>query len=405
MRALSRPVPFLDLAALHEPIKQELDDAIARVTASGQFVGGEFLDRFETEWAEYCGARHAVGVSNGTDALELALRALGLEEGDEVIVPANTFIATWEAIVAARLVPVPIDVDPQSLLATADAVERACTNRTAAILVVHLFGHPVDMDAVMRLAERHRLFVVEDAAQAHGAIWNGRRIGSIGDAGCFSFYPGKNLGAFGDAGAVVTSDPQIAARVRALSNHGRSPTNSALHELIGSNGRLDGIQSAILSAKLPYLDGWNARRRDIVDAYARSMSTLPVAMPASASTGTSSCHLAVIQTEARDAVRRTLAAKGIGTGVHYPIPCHRQPAFASLKAPPLPVTERAAERILSLPLDPSMTLDDVSYVVAALEFALADRPRPAPSTRTRPFAEPIAATLAPNALGIRGVSS
>lgn len=399
---MPKSIPFFDLAALHQPIKQELDDAMARVAASGQFVGGDFLERFEVEWAEYCGTRFSVGVSNGTVALELALRALGVGEGDEVIVPANTFIATWEAIVAARAVPVPIDVDPHSLLMTSDAIESACSTRTAAIMVVHLFGQPVDMDAVMRVAKRRRLFVVEDAAQAHGAVWNGRRAGSIGDAGCFSFYPGKNLGAFGDAGAVVTNDPQIAARVGALSNHGRSPNDGARHESIGGNGRLDGLQAAILSTKLPHLDDWNASRRKIFNAYSRALTTLPVTMVAAHGSGSSAHHLAVIQTAARDEVRRRLAANGIGTGVHYPIPCHQQPAFAALESTKLPVTERSAERILSLPLGPYLTRDDVGFVVTTLRRVLDEIGPPIQATRSRPVSIPFGPAPAPIVLNVRG---
>jgi dTDP-4-amino-4,6-dideoxygalactose transaminase len=367
---MSNDIPFLDLATLHAEIRPDLDEAFRRVTDSGQFVGGEFVNRFEQEWADYCGTRYAVGVSDGTAAIELALKALGIGDGAEVIVPANTFIATWEAVVAAGVKPAPIDVDPQTLLMTAEAVERACTPRTAAVIVVHLYGQPVDMDAMRAVADRRGIALIEDAAQAHGATWRGKRAGSFGDAGCFSFYPGKNLGAFGDAGAVVTNDRQVADRIRSYANHGRSPTEANRHLVVGSNRRLDGIQAAILSAKLPHLERWNAGRRRVAGFYRNALSGLPVRPVSVAAGAVSVHHLAVIEVDRRDEVRAALSAAGIGTGIHYAEPCHLQPAFPEFGAMSLPVSERAAGRILSLPMGPHVTADQVNRVAGVLAEAV-----------------------------------
>jgi len=366
---MSDTIPFLDLAGLHDEIRPELNEAIHRVTDSNQFVGGALVEKFEEEWARYCGTRYAVGVSDGTAALELSLRALGIGAGAEVVVPTNTFIATWEAVVAAGAVPVPVDVDPQTLLMTADAVDRACTPRTAAVIAVHLFGQPVDMDAMRALADRRGIALIEDAAQAHGATWNGTRTGGFGDAGCFSFYPGKNLGAFGDAGAVTTNDRQVAERIRSLANHGRALNDAQLHVLVGGNRRLDSIQAAILSAKLPHLGRWNAIRRDVADDYRAALAGLQVKSVAIAPGAASSYHLKVVEVEQRDRVRATLANAGIATGIHYAEPCHRQPAFSGFAGERFPVSEAAAGRILSLPMGPHMNTEKVQRVADALRHA------------------------------------
>jgi dTDP-4-amino-4,6-dideoxygalactose transaminase len=364
-------IPLFEVGSLHREIDRELDQAWQQVSRSGRFVGGEFVERFEEEWAQYCGARHCVGVANGTDAIELALAALGIGPGDEVIVPANTFIATAEAVATVGATPVFVDVDPSTLLITASHVEPAITPRTAAIIAVHLYGQPVDMDAIRRVAYAAGVAVLEDAAQAHGASWNGRRVGSHGDAGCFSFYPGKNLGAFGDAGAVVTHDLALAERIRRLGNHGRSATARDRHEVRGRNSRLDGLQAALLSVKLKRLDHWVERRRQIAHNYDAALAGTSVVLQKTAPSAFHSYHLAVARSPNRDQLRSELAVRGVGTGVHYPVPCHHQPAFATQEIPVLPGVERAAEEILSLPLHPHLSDADVERVVRAIEQAVA----------------------------------
>jgi dTDP-4-amino-4,6-dideoxygalactose transaminase len=308
----------------------------------------------------------------------LALTGLGIGAGDEVIIPASTFVATAAAVAAAGATPIFVDVDPATLLMTASAVEAAITSRTAAVIVVHLYGQPADMDSIRRVAAAAGIAVVEDAAQAHGATWNGQRAGALGDIGCFSFYPGKNLGAFGDAGAVVTNDPALAARIRSISNHGRVPNDAQRHEVLGGNHRLDGLQAAVLSVKLTRLDAWNAARRHAAGLYEARLAELPVELTKTAAAARSSHHLFVIQTSQREELRRRLAVDGIATGVHYPVPCHRQPAFLSEKTPRLPVAERAADRVLSLPMFPHLGESDIKRVAAAIERALAEL---APSQR------------------------
>jgi dTDP-4-amino-4,6-dideoxygalactose transaminase len=363
-------IPFLDLSAMHDEITLELDQAWQSVRCSGKFIGGEFVERFEDEWAEYCGTSHCVGVANGTAALVLALSALGIGPGDEVIVPANTFFGTIEAVIATGAKPVFIDVDPTTLLMTAASVESAITSRTAAVIAVHLYGQPVDMDAVGEVARAAGLAVIEDAAQAHGAMWRGRRAGSLSHVGCFSFYPGKNLGAFGDAGAVVTDDKMLAEQIRSLSNHGRSGLEHYRHDSVGGNNRLDGLQAAILSVKLKRLDVWNEARRRVANWYRMLFAEMPVELVHTAAGAISSCHLAVIQSSHRDHIRQQLLAEGITTLVHYPIPCHRQPALDSTDPPHLPVAECAAHRVLSLPMGPHLTQADVARIAEALSRAL-----------------------------------
>jgi dTDP-4-amino-4,6-dideoxygalactose transaminase len=365
-------IPFLDLPAMHREIGAELDAAWRQVSSSASFIGGECVDRFEAEWAEYCGTKHCVGLSNGTAALQLALTGLGIGAGDEIIVPANTFVATAAAVAAAGATPVFVDVDPATLLMTAPAMEAAITPRTAAVVVVHLYGQPADMDAIRRVASPAGIAVVEDAAQAHGATWNGRRAGSLSDIGCFSFYPGKNLGAFGDAGAVVTDDPVLAERIRSISNHGRVPNDAHRHEILGGNHRLDGLQAAVLSVKLKRLDAWNAGRQRAAGLYETCLAGLPVEIVKTADAARSSYHLFVIQTSHRDELRQRLTHDGIATGIHYPVACHRQPAFLSANTPRLPVAERAADRVLSLPMFPHLGEGDIKEVAAAIERACTD---------------------------------
>jgi dTDP-4-amino-4,6-dideoxygalactose transaminase len=368
--AMPIAVPFLDLQSMHAEITAELDEVWRKVTETNSYVGGDHVARFETEWADYCGAKHCVGVSDGTAALELALRALGVGQGDEVVVPANTFFATWEAVLAVGGVPIPVDVDEQTLLITARTVESGLSARTAAVIAVHLYGQTPDMDAIRAVTERAGIFLIEDAAQAHGATWRGRRAGALSDIGCFSFYPGKNLGAMGDAGAVVTDRAEAAEFIRSYSNHGRAIDAADRHIRVGSNHRLDALQAAVLSVKLPHLDQWNAGRRRAANLYKQAFAGLPIEPVEIADGAVSSHHLAIVQVDDREGVRRALADENIATGLHYRMPCHLQPAFPANSYEPMPVSERAAERILSLPMFPSITEEQVSRVVVALAKAV-----------------------------------
>jgi dTDP-4-amino-4,6-dideoxygalactose transaminase len=363
-------VPFLDLAAMHAELMPELNLAWSHAVSTSGFIGGKPIERFEEEWAAYCDTRHCVGLSNGTAALQLALAALGIRMGDEIIVPANTFVATVEAIEAVGATPVYIDVNPSTLLMTAGAVEAAITPRTAAVIAVHLFGQPVDMDAIGRVAAKAGIAVIEDAAQAHGATWKGRRAGGLSTIGCFSFYPGKNLGAFGDAGAIVTNDGGLAERIRSIANHGRALHNPHQHDCVGNNYRLDTLQAAVLSIKLKRLDEWNAQRRHAAACYESALAPLPVETVKIAPGAVSSYHLYVMRSQHRDEIRRALASQNIATGIHYPTPCHLQPAFATKKRIHLPVVEAAASQILSLPMYPHLSDAGVAQVASALKQVL-----------------------------------
>jgi dTDP-4-amino-4,6-dideoxygalactose transaminase len=361
----TEPIPFLDVAAITERLRDELDVQWKAVLAHGRFVGGPEVDQFEARFAEYCESSHCVGVANGTDALELILAGLGIGPGDEVIVPANTFVATAEAVVAVGARPRFVDVLPNNLEIDADAVAAAVTPRTAAIMAVHMFGQMVDVEALAPLAARHGLALVEDAAQAHGARFAGRRAGGVGVAAGFSFYPGKNLGALGDGGAVVSADADLIARIRRLANHGRAVSGRYLHEDRGRNSRLDTLQAAVLGTKLACLDDDNARRRELMQRYREQLP--PGCRPVSDDPRAESVHhLAIVQVEDREATTATLDAAGIGWGVHYPVPCHLQPAFAEFADGPLPVAEAAAERILSLPMSPTLTTAQVDRVCDVL---------------------------------------
>jgi dTDP-4-amino-4,6-dideoxygalactose transaminase len=363
-------IPLLDLPTLHAEIQSELDEAWLQVSRSGRFIAGDRVDRFEHDWAKYCGTIHCVGVASGTAALQLTLSALGIGPGDEVVVPTNTFFATVEAVLAVGALPVFVDVDPSNLLLTAKEVEQAITRRSAAIIPVHLYGHPVDMESMNKLAERFHLTVIEDASQAHGATWKSRRVGGLGHAGCFSFYPGKNLGAFGDAGAVVTNDRVLADKIRSLANHGRSPSESYKHLCVGGNHRLDELQAAILTIKLARLDEWNKKRLCVAAWYRNLLSGFPIKMIQEAHGASSSWHLAVIQSVNRDHLRRHLTGAGIETAIHYPIPCHLQPALSAGSHQTLPIAESAAKNILTLPMGPHVTRDHVVRITEAIKVAL-----------------------------------
>ena len=370
---MSVTVPFTDLYAMTQEIRPDVVEGWDRLVEGSRFIGGDAVEAFERAWAAYCGVGHAVGVANGTDALQLTLMALGLGPDDEVIVPANTFVASAEAVVLAGARPRFADVSPRTLLLTPEDLEAAITPRTRAVIVVHLYGQMPDMDALCRTARRAGILVIEDAAQAHGATWRGRRAGSIGQAGCFSFYPGKNLGAFGDAGAVVTADAELAKRIRVLRDHGRTIGSHYVHEVVGMNSRLDALQAVVLTAKLRRLDAWTAARRSIAARYRAAFQFGPIRLVEEAPEGQGVYHLAVARVPDRARVQRQLTAMGIQTGIHYPVPCHRQPAYLRFAAGPLPVSETACAEVLSLPMFPHLRDDQVTRVCeAAVEAVAAD---------------------------------
>lgn len=360
-------VPFVDLHPMNAEVAEELDRTWRYAIETSGFIAGPAVERFEHEWARFCGTTEAVGTANGTDALTLALRALGVGDGDEVILPANTFIATAEAVALAGAAPRFADVDPRTLLLTPETITAAMGPRTAAIIVVHLYGQMPDMDAIGGLAASRGLVLVEDAAQAHGATWSGRKAGSFGRAGCFSFYPGKNLGALGDAGAVVTNDPSLARTVRAMANHGRWGSHHE-HRLVGTNSRLDAVQAGALQAKLARLDQWNEGRRRASRLYDERLRALSgsVGLPRQLQGSRGVRHLYVVEVDDRDAVRRELGRRGVQTGVHYPVPCHRHQAFSRFAVEPLPVSERAADRLLSLPMFPHISPSQIERVCTEL---------------------------------------
>lgn len=359
-------VPLVDLAAQYAAIRPEVDQAIQAVLDATDFIMGPAVKRFEAAFAAYCGAAHCVGVASGTAALELALRAVGAGPGDEVITVAHTFIATAEAITAVGARPVFVDIDPCTCNMDPAQLDAAITPATRALLPVHIYGQPADMTAIRAIAAAHGLPVIEDAAQAHGATWEGVTAGGLGSAACFSFYPGKNLGAYGDAGAVVTNDAAIAEQVRLLRNHGRR--SKYLHEVKGYGERLDTLQAAVLEAKLPHLPAWTAARRRLAARYDALLADLPVARPVVAASAEPVWHLYVVRTGQRDALLEHLNRAGIGAGVHYPVPLHLQPAYADLgyQAGALPVTETVAATCLSLPLYPEMTEAQQDRVVAEM---------------------------------------
>lgn len=364
-------VPLVDLQAQYAGIQAEVGPAIAKVLERCDFVLGEAVERFERSFAEYCGVPYAVGVDSGISALELILRAWGIGPGDEVITAANSFIASASAISFTGATPVLVDVAPDTCLMTAESVSRAITPRTRAIIPVHLYGQPVDMDPIVELAEAHGLLVVEDACQAHGALYRRRRAGSLGHAAAFSFYPGKNLGAYGDGGAVVTRDAVLAERIREYRNYGQREKYH--HVSLAYNRRLDTIQAAVLEVKLRHLDRWNARRAALAAQYRELLQGLPLQFLSVAPDVEHVYHLFVVQLDDRDQVLSLLRQNGIGAGIHYPIPIHLQPAYAGLSLRPgsRPVAEAAARRALSLPLYPEMGDEHVEYVAGTLRSILA----------------------------------
>ncbi|MFH1927141.1 MAG: DegT/DnrJ/EryC1/StrS family aminotransferase [Chloroflexota bacterium] len=363
-------IAFVDLKAQYLSIKDEIDAAVADVIDHTAFIGGEQVRLFEEEFAAFCDVKHALGVGNGTDALELALSACGIGRGDEVITVANTFAATAEAIVSQGAHPVLVDSDPRTYNIDVGKIEECITERTRAIMPVHLYGQPADMDPILELTRRHNLIVIEDAAQAHGARYKGRVAGTMGDVACFSFYPGKNLGAYGDAGAVVTNSEEIASKVALLRNHGAS--EKYMHEVVGRNSRLDGIQAVVLRVKLRHLRAWNAARRERADWYNELLADLDVVTPYEPEWSEAVYHLYVIRVAQRDLVRQRLQEVGIATGIHYPIPLHLQPAFRYLgyKESDFETTEAYAGEILSLPMYAELTREQVEGIVGELERVL-----------------------------------
>ena len=359
-------VPFLDLGAMTREVRDEVEAGWARVLSSNRFIGGDEVAGFEAAWARYCQVPHAVGLANGTDALQLTLTGLGIGPGDEVIVPANTFVATAEAVLLAGAVPRFADVGPDTLLLTPECLEAALTRRTKAVIAVHLYGQMPDMGALAQAADRAGIALIEDAAQAHGATWQGRRAGSFGVAGCFSFYPGKNLGAFGDAGAVVTADARLAGRIRILRDHGRAAGSHYRHELAGTNSRLDALQAVVLTAKLARLDAWNVARRSVAARYQAALAGSQARLIAEVPGMRGVYHLAVVRVPGREQVSADLAAMGVQTLIHYPVPCHRQEPYLRFAGRPLPVAERSAGEVLSLPMSPHLTDEQVTRVCDAV---------------------------------------
>ena len=370
-------VPFLDLKRPYETLRPEILPAIEAVLSSAAFAGGPFVARFEEEFAAYCGRRFAVGVGNGTDALWLALLALGVGPGDEVITAANTFIATAEAISFTGAKPVFVDVEETTYNMNPSLVEAAITPRTRVIIPVHLYGQMADMDPILAVAQRHGLQVVEDASQAHGAKYNGRPAGSMGGMGCFSFYPGKNLGAYGEGGAVVTDDEKLAGQLRALREHGQK--QKYIHQVIGWNARMDGIQGAVLSVKLRYLDEGNDARRRHARDYDRLLAGLPaVVRPVERPGSHHVYHIYAVRVPDRDRVLREMDQRGVSCGIHYPVPIHLQEAYAALKLSrgAYPVAERCAGEELSLPMYPELTEEMVGYVAGQLREVLVETAQP-----------------------------
>lgn len=355
-------VPFLDLAAPYQELQAGIDDAYRRVMSSGWYLLGPETEAFEAEFAAYCESAHAVTVASGCDALELALRALEIGPGDEVIVPSHTFIATWLAVAAAGASPVPVEPDPVTFTLDPARVAAAITPRTRAILPVHLYGHPADLEPLQRIAAEHGLAVLEDAAQAHGARYRGRRIGAGSTAAAFSFYPGKNLGAMSDGGAVVTADPVLAERVRLLRNYGSKVKYR--HEVQATNSRMDELQAAFLRVKLAHLDAWNARRAAVAGRYRAGLSDVDgLVLPAVADWAEHVWHLFVVRSPEREGLRERLTAAGVGTLSHYPVAVHRSMVYAGQSWPDLPLAERFAGEVLSLPIGPHLSADEAGYVI------------------------------------------
>ena len=361
-----RQIPFLDLHAQHVPLRPELDAALDRVISASNFVLGADVDGFEAEFARFCEVEHCVGVASGTDALALILDAIGIGPGDEVITAANTFIATALAITDVGATPVLCDIDPMSRNIDPNRVEQAITDRTRAIIAVHLYGYPADMDELADIARRRGLYLLEDACQAHGSVYRGRPAGGLSDAAAFSFYPGKNLGAFGDAGAVVTDSQELARKIRILRHVGQDGKYN--HVVKGYNSRLDNLQAAVLRVKLPHVAEWNAGRARVATIYDRLLAGAPIGIPPAGPDRAGSQHLYVVEVDGRDRVQAALAGRGVSTLIHYQRPVHLQPAYADLGLAPgaFPHAEASCDRVLSLPMFAEMSDADAEYVAENL---------------------------------------
>lgn len=357
-------IEFLNLKRVNAPYQDAIEAAIRRVVDSGWYILGTETEAFESEFAAYCGVSHCVGVGNGLDALHLILRGYGIGAGDEVIVPTHTFIATWLAVTYAGATPIPVEVNARTYNLDPQVIEDAITKKTRAVIVVHLYGQPADMDPIREVAQRHGLKVIEDSAQAHGARYKGQRTGSLGDAAAFSFYPGKNLGALGDGGAITTQDETLAARLRMLRNYGSRVKYQ--HDLQGINSRLDEIQAAILRVKLAHLDSDNAQRQAIAKAYLSTLQCVPHMCPEVLKDVEPVWHLFVIRCRQRDALMRALDAQGIGHMIHYPVSCHSQGAYPTYQWLEFPVAQTLSNEVISLPMAPYLTEVEAKIVAKAV---------------------------------------
>jgi len=354
-------ISIVDLRKEYAEISREINRAIRQVVKSGWFILGEELERFEDEFSNYIGTKYAIGVNSGSDALLLALQALGIDKGDEVITVSHTFISTVDAIVRNGAKPVFVDITPDTYCIDVTKIEERITKKTKALLPVHLYGHPADMQPIMEIAKKYKLSVIEDACQAHGAEYKGSKVGSIGDIGCFSFYPVKNLGAYGDGGMIVTNNEGLAQKLRMLRNYGQA--RKYYHDFIGINSRLDEMQAAILRVKLKHLDDWNNKRREAARLYDRLLKSASVVIPIEKKYAKHVYHLYVIRCKERDRLQQRLLAKGIQTQIHYPIPVHKQKAYTDLGIrTQLPITETICNEILSLPIYPELKNAEVEYL-------------------------------------------
>ena len=363
-------VPFLDLKKLHQEINDELEQVFSDNLSKGQFIGGDYLEAFENSYSVFTQSDYCVGVGNGLDALVLSLRALKIGLGDEVIVPSNTFIATWLAVTNCGATIVPIEPDNRTYNIDVSLIEQRINEKTKAIIPVHLYGQSADLDKILEIANEYNLYVIEDAAQAHGATYKGKRIGSHGDLVAWSHYPGKNLGALGDAGSVTTNKKDLADQIRLLGNYGSNKKYA--HELPGLNSRLDPLQASVLNIKLKYLDGWNKRRQEIADIYLNELQGLNLTLPFVEEFNTCVWHLFCVRSSNRDILRKKLSDKGIETLIHYPIPPYAQKAYQDIvaKNESFPVTDSISREILSLPIGPFMEDSEVEYVINSLKHII-----------------------------------
>ena len=375
-------VPYFDLKAQYAELRDEIREALDRVCQNASFILGEQVEQFERSFAEFCDVKHCVALNSGTSALHLALVAAGIGPGDEVITSSNSFIATAEAISYTGAKPVFVDIHPATANIDAKEIEHAITKQTRAIIPVHLYGRPADMDAITKIAEQHHLLVIEDACQAHGAKYNGKRVGGFGHAATFSFYPPKNLGAYGEGGALTTNDEEVAKLARSLRTHGES--TRYLHKYIGYNYRMDGFQAAVLNVKMKHLAEWTGKRQARASLYRELLSGADVRLPEDSPENECVYHLFVVYVENRDQVREKLEKRGVQTAIHYPKPIHLQEAFAHLGYGPRSLlnTERACERVISMPLFPEMTEEQVRYAASALREVVAEKPKKAAKVRS-----------------------